>query len=186
MLLRFTLNKNPSMTTPAPTLSNQLDRTWADRLVPLLNALIADFEVMKFNVRGAMWNGWGEQFTTMVDILPAYREHADHAVEILARRVRCLEGRPPATMDAMIENAHLEANDGTIHHRACIRMLRESLSHLLKAEREALTLAQHAGDEVSAQSISSLMSFQEEALWHLRSSLRRTAFETDYLPKEAP
>jgi DNA-binding ferritin-like protein len=62
-------------------------------------------------------------------------------------------------------------------------MIREALTHLLKEEREVITLAQHGGDEVTAQTICSLMGFQEEALWHLRSSLRRTAFEAEYLPR---
>ena len=43
-----------NMTHVAPTLSNQLDRSWADRLLPALNVLIADFEMLRFNVRSAM------------------------------------------------------------------------------------------------------------------------------------
>ena len=65
-----------------------------------------------------------------------------------------------------------------------MRMVRESLSHLLRLEREILVLAKQASDEVSIRCISDLMQFQEEALWHLRSSLQRSAFETEYLRKE--
>lgn len=172
------------MTTLTPTLSNQLDRSWAERLIPELNNLIADFEVLRFNIRGTIWNGWGEQYASLVALLPGYVSHAEGAVEAIARRVRCLEGHPPVTMDAMLALSRIEAHDGAIHHRTCMRTLRESLSHLLKSEREVLTAAQHAGDEVTAQCIAGLMQFQEEALWHLRSSLRRTAFETEYLRKE--
>ena len=129
-----------------------------------------------------MWNGWGEHFPTMVEILPAYQRHAEKAVDTLAVRMRCLEGTPPSTMASILEHARIEANDGAIHHRSCMRMLRESLTHLLKEEREMVTLAQHGGDEVTANCLTSLMAFQEEALWHLRSSLRRTAFESEYLP----
>jgi starvation-inducible DNA-binding protein len=170
------------MTSVAPTLPNQLDRSWADRLIPALNALISDFEMLRFNVRSAAWNGWGEQYPNMVDELPAFQRHAEKAVEILAHRVRCMEGRPPSTLQAILEGTRIDANDGAIHHRACMRMIRESMSHLLKEEREVITLAQHGGDEVTAQAICSLMKFQEESLWHLRSSLRRTAFEAEYLP----
>lgn len=172
------------MTSAPTTLPNQIDQMWADRLTPALNALLADFEVFRFNLRGALWNGWGEQFTVMVDVLPKYISHAENAVSALGRRVRCLEGHPPSTMEAMMELAQLRAHDGTFHHRACMRMIRESLSHLLRAEREVLTSAQHAGDEVTAQCISQMMEFQEEALWHLRSSLRRSAFESNYLQSD--
>jgi len=170
------------MTSPAPTLPNQLDRIWADRLIPALNALISDFEMFRINVRSAIWNGWGEHYPIMIEALPAFQRHAEEATEILARRVRCMEGRPPSTFEAIIEGARIDANDGAIHHRACMRMIRESISHLLKEEREVITLAQHGGDEVTAQAICSLMKFQEESLWHLRSSLRKTAFEAEYLP----
>ena len=44
-----------------------------------------------------------------------------------------------------------------------------------------VTEAQHAGDEVTAQCLISLMQFQEETIWTLRTSLRRTAFEEQYL-----
>lgn len=169
------------MTSVAPTLSNQLDKSWVDRLLPALNALIADFEMLRFNVRSASWNGWGEHYPTMVETLPVYQRHTEQAVEILAKRVRCMEGHPPSTMESIMEHARIGANDGAIHYRACMKMLRESLSHLLKEEREVLTLAQHGGDEVTAKGLTSLMAFQEECLWHLRSSLRRSAFETEYL-----
>lgn len=169
------------MTTMSPTLSNQIDRTWAAKLIPSLNQLLSDFEVLRFNVRAVMWNGWGEQYASLMDILPGYLSHAEEAVDCLARRVRCLEGQPPSTMDAMMAISTLKVHDGTMHHRGCTRMLSESLSHLMGHEREILTTAQHAGDEVTAHHITRLMEFQEEALWQLRASLRRTAFETEYL-----
>jgi len=171
------------MTGATPTLSNQLDRSWAEVLTPGLHRLVADFEVLRFNVRGAMWNGWGEHYSAMLDSLPAFRNHAEEAVDALAKRIRCLEGRPPSTMEEMMALATLKPHDGTFHHRACMRMLSESLTHLLKQERELLTTAQHAGDEVTAQCIAQFMQFQEESLWLLRTSLRRSAFESEYFPQ---
>ena len=169
-----------TMTSMSPTLSNQIDKSWADRLVPSLNVLLADFEMMRFNVRAVMWNGWGEMYPALLETLPQYLEHTEGAVEALARRVRCLEGHPPSTMEAILEMARIPAHDGTLHFRACMRSVTESLSHLLGEERTVLTTAQHAGDEVTAAALTSLMSFQEEALWKLRSSLRRTAFAAEY------
>jgi len=174
----------PTMTSAPSTLSSHLDKTWADQLVPMLNVLLSDFEVFRFNLRGALWNGWGEQYILLRDILPSHIEHAQSAVDVLGRRVRCLEGLPPTSIEAVLELSNLGAHEGAFHDRACMRMVRESFSHLLKLERELLTTAQHAGDEVTAGCITGLMQFQEEALWHLRSSLRRSAFETEYLRKE--
>ena len=173
------------MTSVNPTLSNQLDRSWADRLVPQLNRLMADFEMLRFNTRSAIWNGWGEQYPAMLEMLPEYMTHAENAVEIIGKRVRCLEGQPVSTMAKAIELATIKSSDGALHHRACARVLRESLSHLLAMERELIAAAQHAGDEVTAIRISELMQFQEEALWKLRTSLRRTAFEDKYLSRES-
>lgn len=173
------------MTSVNPTLSNQLDRSWADRLVPQLNRLLADFEMLRFNTRSAIWNGWGEQYPAMLEMLPEYMTHAENAVEIIGKRVRCLEGLPVSTMAQAIELSTIKSSDGALHHRACARILRESLSHLLAMERELIAAAQHAGDEVTAMRISELMQFQEEALWKLRTSLRRTAFEDKYLSRES-
>lgn len=175
----------PAMTTMNPTLSNQLDRSWADRLVPSLNRLLADFEMLRFNARGALWNGWGEQYPAMAEILPHFIAHADNAANAIGRRIRCLEGHPVSTMAECLEQASLKATDGVMHHRACTRMLRESLSHILREERQLVTEAQHAGDEVTAQCLIAFMQFQEETLWTLRTSLRRTAFEEQYLSKES-
>lgn len=174
----------PHMTTVSHTLSSQLDRTWADQLVPLLNVLLSDFEVFRFNLRGALWNGWGEQYILLRDILPVHIEHAQSAADSIGRRVRCLEGVPPTSMEALLKMSNLGAHEGAFHDRACMRMVRESFSHLLRLERELLTTAQHGGDEVTARCIADLMQFQEEALWHLRSSLKRSAFETEFLRKE--
>lgn len=168
------------MTSMSPTLSNQIDKSWADRLVPNLNLLLADFEMMRFNVRAVMWNGWGEMYPALLETLPQYLDHTEMAVDTLARRIRCLEGHPPSTMESILEMARIPAHDGTLHFRACMRSVTESLSHLLGEERTLLTTAQHAGDEVTAAAITALMSFQEEALWNLRSSLRRTAFAAEY------
>ena len=173
------------MTTMSPTLSNQLDRSWADRLVPKLNRLLADFEMLRFNARSAKWNGWGEQYPAMTDMLPGFISHAEEATEALGRRVRCLEARPVSTMAECLELATLNATDGVLHYRCLTRLLRESLTHILKEERMLVTEAQHAGDEVTAQVLIAMMQFQEEALWKLRTSLRRTAFEEQYLNGEA-
>lgn len=173
------------MTSINPTLSSQLDRSWADRLIPQLNGLLADFEMLRFNIRSAMWNGWGEQYPVMLDMLPEYMSHAEGSINMIGHRIRCLEGRPISTMAEAIESATLAANDGTLHHRACAKMLRESLSHVLKTERELVATAQHAGDEVTAMKVAGLMQFQEEALWKLRTTLRRTAFEEKYLSRES-
>ena len=173
------------MTTMNPTLSNQLDRSWADRLVPKINRLLADFEMLRFNARSARWNGWGEQVPAMMDMLPPFIEHAEQASEALGKRVRCLEARPISTMAECLELSTIQAADGVLHYRSCTRMLRESISHILKEERLLVTEAQHAGDEVTAHVVISLMQFQEEALWKLRTSLRRTAFEEQYLTGES-
>jgi len=173
-----------AMTTMNPTLSNQLDRSWADRLVPSLNRLLADFEMLRFNARSALWNGWGEQYPAMAEMLPHFIRHADHATNAIGRRIRCLEGHPVSTMAECLESATIKATDGVMHHRACNRMLRESLSHILKEERQIVTEAQHAGDEVTAHCLIEFMQFQEETMWTLRTSLRRTAFEEQYLSKE--
>ena len=184
-LLRFiTMMPTSPMTTVSHTLSSQLDKTWADQLVPMLNVLLSDFEVFRFNLRGALWNGWGEQYILLRDILPVHIEHAEKAVDSLGRRVRCLEGVPPTSMEALLKMSNLGAHEGAFHDRACMRMVRESFSHLLRLERELLTTAKHAGDEVTARCVTDLMQFQEEALWHLRSSLKRSAFETEFLQKE--
>lgn len=164
-----------------PTLTNQLDRSWADRLTPALNRLIADFDVLRFNVRSCLWNGWGEQYPSMTEMLPAFKDHAEQGANLLGRRVRCLEGCPPSSMTESLELSSIPATDGALHQRACAKMLREALTRLLQQEREVLAVAQHAGDEVTAREITTLIQFQEEALWMLRSSLRRTAFETQYL-----
>ena len=103
----------------------------------------------------------------------------------LGRRVRCLEARPVSTMAECPELATLNATDGVLHYRGLTRLLRESLTHILKEERVLVTEAQHAGDEVTAQVLIAMMQFQEEALWKLRTSLRRTAFEEQYLNGEA-
>ena len=177
---------NPcAMTTMNPTLSNQIDRSWADRLVPQLNQLLADFEMLRFNTRSAIWNGWGEQYPAMLEMLPDYMTHAEVAVNTIGHRIRCLEGKPISTMAEAIESATIQSSDGALHHRACARVLRESLSHLLALERELIAAAQHAGDEVTAMKIAELMQFQEEALWRLRTSLKRTAFEDKYLSRES-
>lgn len=181
----LTLHNRYPMTSMNPTLSNQLDRSWADRLVPPLNRLLADFEMLRFNTRSALWNGWGEQYPAMADMLPLFTQHAVEATESIGRRIRCLEGRPASTMAECLELASLAATDGVLHHRACTRMLREGLSHLLKQERQIITEAQHAGDEVTAQTLIALMRFQEESLWTLRTSLRRTAFEEQYFTSES-
>ena len=173
-----------TMTSAPSTLSSQLDKTWADQLVPLLNVLLSDFEIFRFNLRSALWNGWGEQYILLRDILPEHIEHAQSAADALGRRVRCLEGLPPTSMEAILNMSNLNAHEGAFHDRAVMRMIRESFSHILRLERELLTTAQHAGDEVTARCISDLMKFQEEALWHLRSSLRRSAFETEFMRKE--
>ena len=108
------------MTTMNPTLSNQLDRSWADRLVPSLNRLLADFEMLRFNARSALWNGWGEQYPAMADMLPHFIAHADEASNALGRRIRCLEGHPLSTMADCLEHATLKATDGVMHHRASL------------------------------------------------------------------
>ena len=109
----------------SPTLSNQLDRSWAERLVPKINRLLADFEMLRFNARSARWNGWGEQYPAMTDVLPTFVQHAETATEAWASAsvVWNLALCPPWPSARL---STLSATDGVLHYQACTRMLRES------------------------------------------------------------
>ena len=102
--------RTSAMTTMNPTLSNQLDRSWADRLVPSLNRLLADFEMLRFNARSALWNGWGEQYPAMTDMLPAFVQHAETATKHRASRIRCSGIRPVSTMAECLELSTLKCH----------------------------------------------------------------------------
>lgn len=166
-------------------LSNQLDRDWADRLIDPLNVLLSNFKIMHANASGIKNNGWGEQFLCVDHALDAHIEHCNIAASSVAQRILCLEGKPNSKLSEFVRYGTLNEVESSVGHRVAVRVIRDGFSEIIRMEREIITTAQHGGDEVTAHELTSLLKFQEEAIWRMRSFLRRSAFEEVYRKESA-
>ena len=167
------------------TLSNQLDRKWADRLVDPLNILLCNLHVMRANACGIQHNGWGEQFLCIDQALIEQITHCTDAVARVSQRVLCLEGKPYTKLSEFVRYATLNEVESSVGQRVAVRVIRDGFSEIIRLEREIITTAQHGGDEVTASELTDLLKFQEETIWRMRSILRRSAFEEVYRKESA-
>ena len=148
-----------------------LDTKQSKELTVQLNDLLGNFQVYYQSLRGLHWNIKGKNFFELHLKFEELYTDAQEKVDMIAERILTLQGVPFHTFSDYISIAKVPIAKNVAKDEEAISLIVESLSALLKIEREILDLSDEANDEGTNAMMSDFISEQEKTIWMLNSWL---------------
>jgi starvation-inducible DNA-binding protein len=143
------------------------------RVIAILNTLLADEFLLYTKTRNYHWNVTGPQFNDLHKFFEAQYEALDETIDEVAERVRALGGRAFGTLEEFRTSARLgEKPDTAPAARDMLAALladHEALTRTLREDIDTVTERDH--DVGTADFLTGLLEEHEKAAWMLRSFL---------------
>ncbi|WP_439128254.1 Dps family protein [Polaribacter sp.] len=148
-----------------------LDQKESANLVNKLNGLLANFQIYYQNLRGLHWNIKGNNFFELHVKFEEFYTDSQVKIDDIAERILTLQGKPLHTFADYIDNASVPVGKDISNDVEAVNLVVNSLSELLKIEREILNLSDDSNDEGTNAMMSDFISEQEKTIWMLNSWL---------------
>lgn len=145
----------------------KLDASAAGNVVVELQQLLADFQVYYTNLRGFHWNIKGNQFFVLHSQFESMYNDAAEKVDEIAERILMLGGIPVNKFSEYLKVARIKEVDNVTTADESLKNVLNTYSHLIEKERQILSLASNAGDEVTVALMSDYLKQQEKTVWML-------------------
>lgn len=142
-----------------------LDKAQADKMIDMLQKILADLQIFYANVRGFHWHVKGGDFFDVHEQTEKLYMELNQRTDDLAERIAQLGGSPMSRYGDYIEAADIVEVDGVTEGKEIMRMVLETLGKIIPVEREALEAASSAGDAVTAMLLSKILRRQEQHIW---------------------
>ncbi|OIQ22997.1 Dps family protein [Lacinutrix sp. MedPE-SW] len=151
-----------------------LDTGKTKELAKDLNDLLANFQTYYQNLRGIHWNIRGKNFFDLHVKFEELYTDANMKVDALAERILTLGETPLHTFEAYIKSAKVPVGKNISQDVEAVQLIVDSLSELLKIERQILDKAGDANDEGTSAMMSDLITEQEKTVWMMNAWLGKS------------
>ncbi|WP_456376200.1 Dps family protein [Lutibacter sp.] len=148
-----------------------LDTQKTKSLVTGLNSLLANFQVYYQNLRGLHWNIKGKSFFELHVKFEEFYTDSQEKIDLIAERILTLEGTPLHTFAEYSELSKVAVGKNISMDVDAVTLVVNSLSELLKIEREILNESDEANDEGTNSMMSDFIAEQEKTIWMLNAWL---------------
>lgn len=139
-----------------------------------LNTLLSNFQVYYQNLRGIHWNIRGKRFFELHVKFEELYNDAQLKVDMIAERILTIGGKPLHTFEDYIKNNSLQVGKNISEDNKAVQLIVDSLSDLLKMEREILNKTDEIGDEGTNSMMSDFISEQEKTIWMMNAWLEES------------
>lgn len=146
-----------------------LDSEKIKDLTEKLNDLLANYQLYYQNLRGFHWNLKGNDFFTLHVKFEELYNAAQESIDEIAERIVTLEAVPLHTYSDYVAKSDIKEHKNVTTSADSVNKVVENLSILINKEREALEVADSAGDESTVDMMTELIRFQEKTMWMLNS-----------------
>ena len=136
-----------------------------------LNNLLASFQTYYQNLRGIHWNIKGNNFFDLHVKFEELYTDANMKVDLIAERVLTLGETPLHTFDDYIKKAKVPVGKNVSKDVDAVQLIVNSLTELLKIERQILDKAGDANDEGTNSMMSDFITEQEKTVWMMSAWL---------------
>ncbi len=136
-----------------------------------LNELLANFQVYYQNLRGLHWNIKGKSFFELHVKFEELYTDSQEKIDMIAERILTLEGNPLHTFADYTALAKVPVGKNISNDVKSVELVVNSLSELIKIERNILNQSDEADDEGTNSMMSDFISEQEKTIWMLKSWL---------------
>jgi len=151
-----------------------LNKNKAKDLANDLNGLLANFQLYYQNLRGIHWNIKGKRFFDLHVKFEELYNDANIKVDEIAERVLTLGETPLHTFDDYMSKAIVPIGKNISNDEKAVRLIVDSLTQLLKIERNLLEKSGDANDEGTNSMMSDFITEQEKTVWMMKAWLNET------------
>lgn len=141
----------------------------SEEMVTELNVLLSNFQVYYQNLRGIHWNIRGKRFFELHVKFEELYNDAQLKVDMIAERILTIGGNPLHTFEDYIKHNKLQVGKSISNDEKAVQLIIDSLSDLLKIEREILNKSDEISDEGTNALMSDFISEQEKTVWMMRA-----------------
>ena len=146
----------------------------SELIVTELNTLLSNFQVYYQNLRGIHWNIRGKRFFDLHVKFEELYNDAQLKIDLIAERVLTIGGTPLHTFEDYIKHNKLTVGKGISNDEKAVHLIVNSLSDLLKIEREILNKSDEINDEGTNSMMSDFIAEQEKTIWMMRAWLEES------------
>lgn len=148
-----------------------LDIQKTESIAKDLNHLLANFQIYYQNLRGIHWNIRGKRFFDLHVKFEELYTDANLKVDVIAERILTLGATPLHTFEDYTKAAKVPVGKNISEDEKAVKLIVNSLSELLKIERQILNASGEANDEGSNALMSDFISEQEKTVWMMKAWL---------------
>ncbi|GGW60891.1 starvation-inducible DNA-binding protein [Winogradskyella epiphytica] len=139
-----------------------------------LNKLLANFQLYYQNLRGVHWNIQGPAFFDLHVKFEELYTDANIKVDEIAERILTLGETPLHTFDDYTKAGKVPVGKDVSKADKAVQLIVDSLTELLKIERNILDASADANDEGTNSMMSDFITEQEKTVWMLKAYLGET------------
>lgn len=148
-----------------------LNENKAKDLANDLNNLLANFQIYYQNLRGVHWNIKGKRFFDLHAKFEELYTDANLKVDEIAERILTLGTTPLHTFEDYTAIAKVPVGKNVSQDEVAVRLIVDSLTALLKIERQILDKSDELNDEGTNAMMSDFITEQEKTVWMLKAWL---------------
>lgn len=142
-----------------------IDKKAADQMIEKLNILLAHAQLFYMNTKGLHWNIKGEKFFELHVKFEELYTDLNLKVDEIAERILTLEGTPLHSFTDYLKKSKIKEQTNVNEASKATEAVMDSLSTLIKIEREILVIADKANDEGTSALMSDYIRQQEKLIW---------------------
>ncbi|WP_179346183.1 Dps family protein [Winogradskyella ursingii] len=151
-----------------------LDTKKTEDLANDLNQLLANFQLYYQNLRGIHWNIKGRAFFDLHVKFEELYTDANLKVDAIAERILTLGETPLHTFEDYTKAARVPVGKNISKDVEAVQLIVDSLTELLKIERNILEASDKANDEGTNSMMSDFITEQEKTVWMMKAWLGET------------
>tara|TARA_R110002049_G_scaffold71664_4_gene184483 strand:- start:8492 stop:8971 length:480 start_codon:yes stop_codon:yes gene_type:complete len=151
-----------------------LDTIKTKELANDLNHLLANFQIYYQNLRGIHWNIKGKRFFDLHVKFEELYTDANMKVDMIAERILTLGETPLHTFEDYSKKAQVPIGKNISQDDMAVGLIVDSLTALLKIERNVLDKSGQANDEGTNSMMSDFITEQEKTVWMMKAWLGET------------
>ncbi|WP_223034119.1 Dps family protein [Hanstruepera marina] len=151
-----------------------LDENKTKEIATDLNQLLANFQIYYQNLRGIHWNIKGKGFFDLHVKFEELYNDANMKVDETAERILTLGITPLHTFEDYTQAAKVPVGKNISKDEKAVQLIVDSLSELLKLERQILEKSGDANDEGTNSMMSDFITEQEKTVWMMKAWLGET------------
>jgi len=152
---------------------NDLSADLRGKMIPLLNARLADSIDLQTQCKQAHWNVKGPDFIALHELFDKINEDVEEYVDLLAERAVQLGGIAEGTIQDVIKGTSLKVygtKGGSGHEH--VQALSNALAAYGKIVREAIDSTDKAGDKDTADIFTEISRGTDKWLWFVEAHLQ--------------